>query len=348
MRICAYRVMPNHRYFLLLPRCDGELATSAGMADGNRGRMGAGSGGSSHGSPAYSGPTSGCGSGLRIPRASMASPTLPILDLSRFLDGVARVANAGPVPFSSPCPVFFALLDLSRFLRLKVSHHTFSAQLTAQQLLLVNRHKDRYTQSLRLTKDNSPEGGSWRAAEVGSRMLWRPNVARPFAGIMRVVGSSGPNALALRQEERKPQTPKQQYQTLLEEYERATSAWKQCGKGLKLADPAWREHHAAWPKWSLGPRFLQFAEANPKEPEAVDALLQIVRFLESGHNEDRVIFPVITRAFSVLSAHHLQDERVAQECLRRGRFMLPTMVPYFQALMAKSQDREVRHTRAGG
>jgi thiol-disulfide isomerase/thioredoxin len=143
-------------------------------------------------------------------------------------------------------------------------------------------------------------------------------------------------------EQPKSLTPSERYEALLKDYERASAAWKQSGKGLKWADPAWREHYAAWPKWSFGPRFLQFAEANPKEPEAMDALLQIVGFLESLYNEDRLIFPVITRAFSLLSADHLRDERVAQECLRRQMFMLPTMVPYFQALMAKSQDREVR------
>jgi thiol-disulfide isomerase/thioredoxin len=144
------------------------------------------------------------------------------------------------------------------------------------------------------------------------------------------------------QEARKPQTPKQQYQARLEEYERASAAWKQSGRGLKTADPAWREHYAASPKWSFGPRFLQFAEANPTEPEAVDALLQIVGFLESVDIYDRSIYPVITRAFSLLTADHLQDERVARECLRRHRFMLPNMRPYFNALMEKSHDREVR------
>lgn len=83
-------------------------------------------------------------------------------------------------------------------------------------------------------------------------------------------------------------TPREQYEALLKDYERASATWKQSGRGLKLADPAWREHHAAWPKWSFGPRFLQFAEANPTEPEAVDALLQIVGFLESLYNEDRL------------------------------------------------------------
>jgi thiol-disulfide isomerase/thioredoxin len=144
------------------------------------------------------------------------------------------------------------------------------------------------------------------------------------------------------QEERKPQTPKQQYQALLEEYERASVAWKQSGKRLQMADAAWREHYAASPKWSFGPRFLQFAEANPTEPEAVDALLQIVGFQESVDSYDRSIYSVITRTLSLLTAHHLQDERVAQECMRSSRVLLPNMVPYFQALTDKSEDREVR------
>jgi thiol-disulfide isomerase/thioredoxin len=86
-----------------------------------------------------------------------------------------------------------------------------------------------------------------------------------------------------------------------------------------------------------------FAEEERKpQPEAVDALLQIVGFLESGHNADRSFFPVVMRAFDLLRADHLQDQRVAQACLRRGRLAGPAVEPFFQALLAKSQNRQIR------
>ena len=137
-------------------------------------------------------------------------------------------------------------------------------------------------------------------------------------------------------------TPREQYEAVLKDYDRASAAWKESGKGITLVDPRWIEHHAAWPKWSFGRRFLQFAEANAKEPEAVEALLQIVGMLESGHNGDRFFFPVMTRAFRILSTDYLQDERLAQACLGKARGVGPAIEPYFQALLAKNRDREIR------
>ena len=100
-------------------------------------------------------------------------------------------------------------------------------------------------------------------------------------------------------EQPKSLTPTEQYEALLKDYQLGSAAWKESGKGLTLADPRWIEHHAAWPKWSFGPRFLQFAEANQKKPEALEALLQVVGMLESGHNGDRCFFPVMTRTFRI-------------------------------------------------
>ncbi len=74
----------------------------------------------------------------------------------------------------------------------------------------------------------------------------------------------------------------------------------------------------------------------------MDALLQIVRMTESGYTADRFLYPVVTRAFSILSADHLQDDRVAQACLQRTRFAGAAIEPYLRALLAKSQDREIR------
>jgi peroxiredoxin len=137
-------------------------------------------------------------------------------------------------------------------------------------------------------------------------------------------------------------TAKEQYVALLKEYEQASAAWNESGKGLKLTDSRWIEHHAASPKWSFAPRFLQFAEENPTQPEAVEALLQIVEMLESGHNGDRFFFPVMTRTVRLLSADYWQDERLAIACLGSTRYAGVSMEPYLQALLAKNPDREIR------
>ncbi len=144
------------------------------------------------------------------------------------------------------------------------------------------------------------------------------------------------------EEERRLRTPAEQYAALIKEYEAANAEYSESLKKATPADAAWTEHYAAWPMWSFAPRFLQFAEANPKEPRAVDALLEIVGFLATGRQADRFLFPISTRALTLLSADHLQDDGVVQACLRQGRAGGPAMEAYLRALLAKSRDREVR------
>ncbi len=144
------------------------------------------------------------------------------------------------------------------------------------------------------------------------------------------------------EEKRRLRTPSEQYAALIKEYEAADAEYSRSSRKVTPADPAWPEHYAAWPMWSFARRFLQFAEANPKEPCAVDSLLKIVGFLRTGRQADRFLFPLCTRAMTLLSGDHLQDDRVVQACLTQVYAEGPAMEPYFRTLLARSRDREVR------
>jgi thiol-disulfide isomerase/thioredoxin len=139
----------------------------------------------------------------------------------------------------------------------------------------------------------------------------------------------------------KSRTPRGAYEALLNEYEAAVIARDKNASNVTPADPLWVKQYEAMPMWSFAPRFLQFAEANSKDPAAVDALLKIVEFLGTGRAADKFLYPSAKRAVNILISDHLQDERVVQACLKLADFGGGVLEPYFRALLARSRDREV-------
>jgi thiol-disulfide isomerase/thioredoxin len=135
--------------------------------------------------------------------------------------------------------------------------------------------------------------------------------------------------------------PKEQYKTLLEEFEKANSAWQLSKPRITMEDPSWPAHYAAWPIWTYGTRFIQYAEAHPKEPEAVDALLQVVQFTKTGRANDIHVSQSVKTAVHMLTNDHLKDERVINTCLpiaSRWGYFLET---YARALMAANTNKEI-------
>jgi peroxiredoxin len=93
--------------------------------------------------------------------------------------------------------------------------------------------------------------------------------------------------------------------------------------------------------WTLAPRFLEFAEANPGASEAVDALLQVVKLRRTGRTSDRFLFPTYTRSLDILIKDHLEDERVVQACFTQAMYSPLNLEAYFRALLEKSHDRDL-------
>ena len=75
-----------------------------------------------------------------------------------------------------------------------------------------------------------------------------------------------------------PQTPKERFATLQSEYTKAEGAWNErySPGGKPTPDDETLVRYRDWPTWSFLPKFMEFAEQNPKDPAAVDALLWIV------------------------------------------------------------------------
>src|SRR4051794_36947402 len=93
----------------------------------------------------------------------------------------------------------------------------------------------------------------------------------------------------------KGQTPRQQYEALLKEHEAATAAWhRRYDEEAAKADPTsplWAKRYEDWPEWAFVPRFLQLAEANPKDQVGVDASLWIVGLTRSVGDQSKAVLP---------------------------------------------------------
>ena len=138
-----------------------------------------------------------------------------------------------------------------------------------------------------------------------------------------------------------PTTPRERYEVLTKEFEAGTSTWGMRGAEVRPEDPLWIKHYAEAPMWTFAPRFLEFAEANPGSPEAVDALLRVVGLLRTGRISDKLLFSTYTRCLDILIKDHLEDEKVVQGCFTQAMYGALNMEAYFRALLAKSRNRDL-------
>jgi thiol-disulfide isomerase/thioredoxin len=139
----------------------------------------------------------------------------------------------------------------------------------------------------------------------------------------------------------KPTTPRERYEVLTKEFEAATRAWETRSAGVRPEDPLWVKSYAEAPMWTFAPRLLEFAEANPEAPEAVDALLQVVQLRRTGRISDSFLFRTYTRCVEILIKDHLEDESVVQAFFTQAMSSPLNMEAYFRTLLEKSHDRDL-------
>lgn len=132
-------------------------------------------------------------------------------------------------------------------------------------------------------------------------------------------------------------TPEAQFAALSKEYDAAMADWMKMSPGVKSTDPAWIPKLEKFPIWTFAPLFVKFAEANPRDAAAAEAALKVITM---PRTRDKAIFADYLRARDLLIRHHLQDKRVMQTMLYRPFRDAGQTEPYFQALMAASNDRD--------
>lgn len=141
------------------------------------------------------------------------------------------------------------------------------------------------------------------------------------------------------------QTPQERCEILLREYKAEELAWNARYGGGRLEDPEplLEARYRDWPAWQYAPRFLEFAEANPGDPAAVDALLWIVNQSLAVGVSDRQLIPPYTRALDLLGkGKSLDDGRVGEACRHALRYPAPWTEQFLRTLLERSRNRDVR------
>jgi hypothetical protein len=137
----------------------------------------------------------------------------------------------------------------------------------------------------------------------------------------------------------KPAMPAEQYKALLKEYQEASSGgalsdeerMKFVGRVYKLRN-------------ELALRFLELAEKNPKDPIALDALIQ------AGWQVNTTPWPVelvgqddaSTRAFALLQRDHIRSDLLGPVCQRISFGFCKEYDTFLRSVLEKSPHREVR------
>jgi hypothetical protein len=102
------------------------------------------------------------------------------------------------------------------------------------------------------------------------------------------------------------QTPDQQYQALVKEFDTAQKEFQTALKEAKTPQEQQKVFQEKAPRPDkFAPRFLELAEKHPKDPAAVDALIWVV---SHGRGNPR------TKAITILLRDHVQSEKMASAC----------------------------------
>ena len=135
-------------------------------------------------------------------------------------------------------------------------------------------------------------------------------------------------------------SPQAEYLALGREYIAARTAWMKSVPEPEpaKADPFWIEHYRNSPDWAFAPRLIAFSEAHPQEKVAADTALMVLEMNPSAR--DAAVFPTYLRARDLLIRDHLEEDKVVQTCFGRPTFLAGNMEPYFEALLARSKNRD--------
>lgn len=136
-----------------------------------------------------------------------------------------------------------------------------------------------------------------------------------------------------------PATPAEQYEALLKDFGRASS-------GVVRSDEERMKFvgHTFKLRNGLARKFVELAEKYPKDPVAVDALLQAVWQVNTvpwpvelvGRDDAR------SRAFALLERDHLRSDKLGPACLRLSFGFCEEYETFLRAVLEKNPHRDVR------
>jgi hypothetical protein len=137
----------------------------------------------------------------------------------------------------------------------------------------------------------------------------------------------------------KPATPKDKYQALLKEYQEASSGgaasdeerMKVIGRVYKLRN-------------KLAEQFVELAAKNPKDPIALDALIQAIWQVNGTPWPIEVVGedPAQGRALALLERDHVQSAKLGPPCQRISFGFSKEYETFLRAVLAKNPHKEVQ------
>lgn len=137
-------------------------------------------------------------------------------------------------------------------------------------------------------------------------------------------------------------TPGQQYRAVLSDFHVA-----KLGFATRFEAATTDEQRRAIRAQFPGPedyygRLLALAEAHPRDPAAVDALVWIVATSTNGYDAFKERGIRIKRAMDILANDHIDDVRVGRVCLELKRAATPLRDKFLHMIHARSSDRRIK------
>src|SRR5262245_57703424 len=141
-------------------------------------------------------------------------------------------------------------------------------------------------------------------------------------------------ALAALDDKKDPAPPKEQYDTLLKEYQTAQKDFSKAYQAAKTDEERRKAIEQMPNPQKLAPRFLEIAEKNPKDPVAVDALVWVVTNGRGGKE--------VEQAVDLPGKDHVSSPRLGPLCQSLSRSPTPGAEKLLRAILEKNPDKDVQ------
>jgi hypothetical protein len=138
----------------------------------------------------------------------------------------------------------------------------------------------------------------------------------------------------------RPATPAEQYKALLKEYEGASSS----GRAPSDEERMKFVGHVYKLRNKLAQQFIELAEKNPRDPVALDALIQATRQVNGTPWPVEVVGPDCggTRAFAILKRDHVRSDKLGPLCQRISFGYCKEYEDFLRAVLAMNPHRQVQ------
>jgi hypothetical protein len=144
-----------------------------------------------------------------------------------------------------------------------------------------------------------------------------------------------PALRALDEPPEKAKTPRERYQALFQEHQKAMQQFMEVYQKAKTAQERGKLVQEKYPQpQAYARRFLEIAESAPQDPAAVDALIWVIQ--NGGSMAD------VDRACDRLAARHAENRRVGEVAPNLANLLSPSAEHLLRAILEKNPDRAAK------